>query len=185
MHEDEDDAALVTRAAGGSEPAFRALYRRHARAVYWIAHGLLGTRPDAEDAVQETFVVAWRKLGGLALAGDSLLPWLAAICRHTAANRIRSRRRERAHVAPAEHAEHLAAATDVERQVVAAATLDAVLRELAGMSGVDREILRLCVAEGLPYAEAAERIGVGHGAVRNRLARIRSRLRIVAGEEMS
>src|SRR6187402_1935441 len=76
-----DDASLVAQAASGSEHAFRTLYR--------LAHGLVGNAADAEDVTQETFLVAWRKLRGLELAGDSLLPWLVTVCRFEAANRIR------------------------------------------------------------------------------------------------
>ena len=86
------DAELVARAAGGSAPAFRLLYRAYVRPLYWIAHRLLGDSSDAEDVVQETFVVAWRKLPELDLASDSLLPWLATICRFQAANRRRAQR---------------------------------------------------------------------------------------------
>ena len=59
------------------------------RPVFWIAHGLIADRAEAEDIAQETFATAWRKLGGLELAGDSALPWLATICRNVAANHIR------------------------------------------------------------------------------------------------
>ena len=52
------DADLVARAAGGGEYAFRVLYQRHVRPVYWIAYGLLHNSADAEDIAQETFVVA-------------------------------------------------------------------------------------------------------------------------------
>ena len=96
-----DDAALVAQAADGSEIAFRTLYRAYVRPVYWIAHGLVGNPADAEDVTQETFLVAWRKLPELELAGDSLLPWLATICRFQAANRIRRQRRDREHTAAA------------------------------------------------------------------------------------
>lgn len=181
MIDDPSDTVLVERAARGGEYAFRALYRRHVRPVYWIAHGLLGSPSEAEDVTQETFVTAWRKLGGLQLAGESLLPWLATICRFHVANRLRARSREREHIAGGER--DAAAPVDVERQVVARETLDAILREVRGLGELDREILRLCAGEGLSYGEAADRLGVAHGAVRNRLSRIRTRLRTVAGED--
>ena len=90
---ERDDAALVAQAANGSELAFRTLYRAYVRPVYWLAHGLVGNAADAEDVVQETFLVAWRKLPDFELAGESLLPWLATVCRFQAANRIRTRLR--------------------------------------------------------------------------------------------
>jgi RNA polymerase sigma factor (sigma-70 family) len=170
-----DDAELVSRAAAGSEHAFRSLYRAYVSPVYWTALRLLGDPTDAEDVTQETFVVAWRKLAGLRLQGDSLLPWLATVCRLQAANRLRSRRRDRAHSAPL--TDTIPDVVDVERQVVDAATVDAILREVAGLSDLDRDIFRLCAAEGYAYHAAAERLGVAHGVVRNRLSRIRTRVR--------
>src|SRR6478735_2357136 len=112
-----DDAVLVAQAAGGSEIAFRTLYRAYVRPVYWLAHGLVGNAVDAEDVTQETFLVAWRKLPGLELASDSLLPWLATICRFQSANRIRRQRRDRDHAAGAAD-ESLPATVDVEQQVI-------------------------------------------------------------------
>ena len=176
MAQEQDDATLVTRAAGGSEHAFRALYRAYARPVYWIAHGILGDAGDAEDVMQETFVTAWRKLPGLQLAGDSLLPWLATICRFQAANRRRRRQRDRAHTADAVD-EALPATVDVEEQVISAELAARIMRELSGMSSLDREIFRLCAAEGYAYEAAAAELGVAHGVVRNRLSRVRTRLR--------
>src|ERR671912_2992518 len=98
---ERDDAALVAQAANGSELAFRTLYRAYVRPVYWLAHGLVGNAADAEDVTQETFLVAWRKISGLQLAGESLLPWLVTVCRFQASNRIRAQRRDRQHTAGA------------------------------------------------------------------------------------
>ncbi|MBW9092939.1 sigma-70 family RNA polymerase sigma factor [Microbacterium jejuense] len=181
-HDDpQDDAALAALAAGGSERAFRTLYRAYVRPVYWLAHGLVGNPADAEEVTQETFLVAWRKLPGFELAGESLLPWLATICRFQAANRVRRQRRDREHTAaPAD--ESLPDTIDVEQQVVDGALADAILREVAGLGDLDREIFRLCATEGYAYQAAAEQLGVTHGVVRNRLSRIRTRLRTVVKE---
>ena len=176
-----DDASLVAQAANGSEVAFRALYRAYVRPVYWVAHGLVGNPADAEDVTQETFLVAWRKLPGLELAGDSLLPWLVTVCRFQAANRIRRQRRDRENTAAAAD-ETLPAMVDVEQQVIGAELADRILAEVAGLSPLDRDIFRLCAAEGYAYQAAAEELGVAHGVVRNRLSRIRTRLRTVVKE---
>lgn len=178
---ERDDAELVTLAAGGSEHAFRTLYRAYVRPVYWQAHGLVGNAADAEDVTQETFLVAWRKLPGLELAGDSLLPWLATICRFQAANRVRRQKRDREHTSSAAE-ETLASTVDVEEQVIGADLADRILREVQGLSPLDRDIFRLCAAEGYAYQAAAEELGVAHGVVRNRLSRIRTRLRTVVKE---
>ena len=173
--EQVDDATLVARAAGGSEFAFRALYRAYARPVYWIAHRLLENASDAEDVAQETFVLAWQKIPRLQLQGASLLPWLATICRLQAANRLRARRRDRNR--SAELDDRIPDTVDIEKQVIDSVTVAAILREVAGLSDLDREIFRLCAAEGYAYQAAAEALGVAHGVVRNRLSRIRTRVR--------
>ena len=176
-----DDATLVAQAASGSEHAFRTLYRAYVRPVYWLAHRLVGNASDAEDVTQETFLVAWRKLRGLELAGDSLLPWLVTVCRFQAANRIRTQRRDRENIADAEQ-DTIPSTVDVEQQVIDADFADRILREVEGLSPLDRDIFRLCATEGYAYQAAAEELGVAHGVVRNRLSRIRTRLRTVAKE---
>lgn len=175
------DAELVAAAAGGSEHAFRRLYREYARAVYWIAHGILSDTGDAEDITQETFVVAWRKMPGLELQGESLLPWLATICRYQAANRLRSRRRERAHTAGTAD-ETLPDTVNVEDQVIGDDLAALITAHVATMSDLDREIFRLCTVEGYGYQAAADSLNVAHGVVRNRLSRIRTRLRTSINE---
>ncbi|MDQ1083966.1 MULTISPECIES: RNA polymerase sigma factor [Microbacterium] len=178
-HDVIDDRTLVARAAGGSEQAFRALYRAYARPVYWVAFGLVADATDAEDVVQETFVVAWKKIPSLRLEGDSLLPWLATVCRLQAQNRLRARRRHSSH-ATLDH--EIPAVVDVEAQVVQAQTVAAILAAVDRLSELDREIFRLCAAEGYGYEAAAAKLGVSHGTVRNRLSRIRSRVRATAME---
>ena len=180
MADDEiDDRVLVARAAAGSEMAFRTLYRAYVRPVYWTALGLVGNPADADDVVQDTFVVAWRKLPRMTLEGTSLLPWLATICRLQAANRLRARARHGAHD---ELDAEMPARIDVEREVVEAEMVRAILAEVHGLGELDREIFRLCAAEGSGYRAAAERLGVTHGTVRNRLSRIRTRVRATAME---
>ncbi|MEJ1155710.1 MULTISPECIES: RNA polymerase sigma factor [Microbacterium] len=171
-----DDATLVAQAAGGSDLAFRALYRAYVRPVYWLAHRLLGDTADAEDVTQETFLVAWRKLPGLDLASDSLLPWLVTICRFQAANRMRRQQRDRLHTA-AMVDESLAATVNIEQQVIDADFASRIMREVADLNQLDQDIFRLCATEGHSYEAAAAELGVTHGVVRNRLSRLRTRLR--------
>lgn len=175
---DRDLAAL---AADGDHEAFRSIYRAHVRPVYWIAFGMLGSAADAEDVTQETFIVAWRKLPGLELAGESLLPWLATICRFQAANRLRQRQRDHAQTVEALD-ESLRDTVDVEDQVVASELVDRIIRELGALSELDQKIFRLCAAEGYGYQAAAVELGVSHGTVRNRLSRVRTHLRDTLSE---
>ena len=170
------DQKWAAQAAAGDESAFRELYRLHVRPVYWIAHGILGSPADAEDVTQETFVTAWRKLPGFELQGESILPWLATICRFQAANRLRQRRRDQAHTTDAVD-DALPATISVEEQVITAALAARILAEVGTLSDLDQEVFRLCATEGYAYQAAAEQLGVSHAVVRNRLSRVRTRLR--------
>ncbi|MEV7798120.1 RNA polymerase sigma factor [Microbacterium foliorum] len=170
------DQKVAAQAAAGDESAFRELYRSYVRPVYWIAHGMLGSPADAEDVTQETFVTAWRKLPGFELQGDSILPWLATICRFQASNRLRQRRRDQAHTTDAVD-EALPSTISVEEQVITADLAERIAAEVGTLSDLDRAIFRLCAAEGYAYQAAAEELGVSHAIVRNRLSRVRTRLR--------
>lgn len=172
-HTTEHDWAV--RAAAGDQGAFRAIYRAHVKAVYWIAYGIVGSQVDAEDVTQETFIVAWRKLPGFDLAGDSLLPWLATICRLQAANRLRLVRRTRAHTTDAQ--DDLPDVVAVEDQVISADLAARIADEVGSLGELDRAVFELCAVGGYGYQAAADELGVSHGAVRNRLSRVRTQLR--------
>jgi RNA polymerase sigma-70 factor (ECF subfamily) len=176
MPTNSDDCEWAERAASGDQDAFRAIYRAYVRPVYWIAHGILGSIPDAEDVAQETFVVAWRKLPALQLASASLLPWLATICRFQAANRLRVLRRDRANTADA-LTETIPDTVSVEDQVISAELAERIADEVDRLDELDRAVFRLCTVDGYAYRVAAEELGVSHAVVRNRLSRVRTRLR--------
>jgi len=61
----ETDDVLVDQARAGDEPAFARLVDLHSRDAMAAAIGLLGNRDEAEEAVQESFCRAWRKLDTL------------------------------------------------------------------------------------------------------------------------
>lgn len=171
-----EDQQWAARAAAGNQEAFRLIYRAHVAPVYWIAHGILGSAADAEDVTQETFIVAWRKLPGMELAGQSLLPWLATICRFQAANRLRVLRRDRRNTSETLD-EQIPDTINVEDQVISAALAERIADEVASLSDLDRTIFRLCAVDGYGYQAAADALGVSHGVVRNRLSRVRTQLR--------
>jgi RNA polymerase sigma-70 factor (ECF subfamily) len=84
-----DDAELVARARQGDSAAFGALVDRHRTAVYRAALAALGSHADAEDAAQDAFLLAYRRLPGF--RGDaSFKTWLLTIAWNQAINRRRS-----------------------------------------------------------------------------------------------
>jgi len=82
------DAELVERARQGEPAAFGELVERHRSAVYRAALAALGSPADAEDAAQEAFLTAYRRLSSFR-AEASFKTWLLTIAWHQAINQRR------------------------------------------------------------------------------------------------
>src|SRR5262245_22794813 len=86
-----EDASWVRRAAGGDRDAFAAFYDRHAPAAFGLCLRMLGRRDEAEDALQEAFLQAWRQAGRYDPAVGSPGAWITAIARSRCLDRLRKR----------------------------------------------------------------------------------------------
>lgn len=168
------EADLLARARRGDQQAFGELFDRHVNAVYWQAHQVVGNHDDAQDVTQDTFITAWRRLDEIRIVDRSVLPWLMVTARFTALNAGRKRARLRS--TPLEH-EPVDPAATPDEQVDAAAVAAAIDAAVDGLSHVDRQLFELCIDGDLTYEQAATQLGVTHGAVRNRVSRLRARMR--------
>lgn len=177
-----------TRVRDGDPAAFAELFDAYARTVYNHAFRLTADWSVAEDVMSATFLEAWRLRDRVDPEGGSLRPWLLGVATNIARNHCRGNRRYRAAVAVGalagtaalevpDHADLVAGRVDDQRR------LSAVLTALARLRRPEREVLTLCLWEGLEYAEAAEALGVPVGTVRSRLSRARTRLRKLADAE--
>jgi RNA polymerase sigma-70 factor (ECF subfamily) len=86
---------LLTRARAGDDRAFREMTQPHLRELQVHCYRMLGSFHDAEDAVQETLLTAWRGLGGFE-GRSSLRTWLYAIATNRCLNVRRAAGRRRA-----------------------------------------------------------------------------------------
>ncbi len=169
--EDPDIAALVAAARDGDRSAFGRLYDRYARMVHGIL--LARVRPsDADDLVQDVFVLAMRRIQSLRDVA-SFGAWLAAIARNRA-NDYHRQSRETVEFSEELYAERtdgkpVSNAQDTE----AAATLAAI----RSLPEAYRETLLLRLAEGMTGPEIAARTGLSHGSVRVNLHRGMQQLR--------
>lgn len=170
---------MRTRVRAGDPSAFAELYDRYARAVYNHAFRLAPDWSAAEDVMAETFMEAWRLRDRVEAEGGSLRPWLLGVATNVARSHYRSNRRYRAAANAAAEAEtdlpdH---ADDVAGRLDDRVRLAAALRALAALRRPEREVLTLCLWEGLEYTAAAEALGIPVGTVRSRLSRARAKLR--------
>lgn len=167
------DSVLLRRAQRGDKDAFGELYDRHIRAVYWQAHSIVRDAAQAEDVAQDTFITMWRKRETITPVDSSVLPWLLTTSRYTALNALRSAQR-RGTDALDDQTPDL---RDVEKDVEAHWAAAEISQAVAALSPIDQQVYELCIEQELTYEQAARALGINHGSVRNRLSRIRSRLR--------
>ena len=146
------DERLVALVRAGDEGAFEALYDRHHPAILGFCRHMLGTREEAEDAVQHTFLAAFRDLVQKQKPIE-LRPWLFAIARNRCVSLLRARR---AHIAIelAEPASDGLAATIEHRE-----DLRELLTDLARLPEEQRAALLLAELGALDHAGIATVLG--------------------------
>lgn len=164
----QDDRTLVERAAKGDSWALRALYDRHAGRLLALALRTLGSRGDADEVVQETFVDAWRRAREFDEGRGSVGAWLTTLARTRAIDRLRSRAASgrAASSAAAEPADPPAGPPEL----AARAEVGLRVRDALGtLPSEQREALELAYFEGLSHREIAERTGEPLGTVKTRV----------------
>ena len=88
--EHASDTELAARAVAGDAPAFEAIMRRHNRLLFRTARSVLKSDAETEDAVQESYLSAWRALASF--KGEAKLStWLVRIVLNEAFKRVRRR----------------------------------------------------------------------------------------------
>ena len=159
---------------------FQTLYEAHYGAVAAYVRRRTDVAVDAQDAVAESFLTAWRRLSEVP-EGDAARAWLYGVARRVLANQRRGNRR-RAGLSVRLRREEESSA-DVEAPVLAADDRRTVLAALARLREADQEILRLAVWEELAHREIAAVVGCSEGSVAVRLHRARARLAREIGKE--
>ena len=175
MTEVVDDVELLSRAQSGDRRAFTDLYDRHVRPVYWQAYSLVRDAGEAEEVTQDVFVTTWRRIRAITPVDGSLLPWLLVTARYTALNANRRAARRRSE--PLDDDAPEGADSSVEREIEAAQVRAEIDKAVAALAPNDRRLYELCVEGDRTYEQAARELGVSHAVVRNRLHRLRARLR--------
>ena len=175
---EQPDAELVRLAQEGDLDAFAEIVRRHERRLRIVLLRILDDARDVEEAVQDTFVQAWRNLDRY--RGDAaLFTWLYRIGVNAAL--ARTRRKEPVAVdiavlegqkAPAVHPEQVPEAAAEVSQL-----RSLVVSALAALPFEYREAVVLRDVVGLSNTEVAAAVGVSVAAAKSRIHRGRLQLR--------
>ncbi len=170
---------LWSRAASGDGAAFAQFYQRHADRVFTHCYRRIGSRDDAEDLVAEVFAITWRHRDRVIPHEEvDILPWLLTTANNLLRHHYRSSVRARRLLRNIPRAD---SAPDISLDIVEQAATDQAMRKIASVldrlrSG-DREIIELCVIDGLTPAAVATATGEPPGTVRARLSRALARAR--------
>ena len=177
-----DDHELVARARDGDADAFSALVARHQQAAFRVAWLIARDPGEAEDAVQEAFVKAWRAMPRFR-ADAPFRPWILRIVSNEARNRVRStRRRDALALREAAAVGTGDAAPSPEAAALSRDETETLTRALDRLPERDRIVIAYRWLLDLSEAETAEILGVRLGTVKSRLSRALRRLREELGD---
>lgn len=175
---DASDTDLIVRTAAGDTMAFTVLVERHSRLCLRFATRMLGSRDDAEDVVQETWIRVYRALPQFD-ARTTFRSWLMAIL----ANRCRT---------ALAHRQHRTARVVIDPEVmmqayeesteVAVDWREAIDHALAQLDVAHREAFLLKHVEHLTYDEMTAVTGAGVSALKMRVQRACDRLQALLQE---
>jgi len=179
-----DESALIHAARQGDLDSFNRLVLAYQDLVYNQAYRMMGESETAEDATQDTFISAFRKLG--TYRGGSFKAWLLRIVTNLCYDELR--RRQRRPTTPLEpvddddeEVESPRWLTDPSDSPEEAAEreelIEAIEHCLNSLSIEFRAVVILVDIQGLDYTEAAQVVGKPLGTVKSRLARARLHLR--------
>ena len=186
----DDGNALVRRIVAGDRTAFVLLMRRYNRRLYRLARATLRNDAEAEDALQEAYLSAYRCIGQF--RGDAALStWLSRLVHNECLGRIR-RQARRQNIFPM-----AATASDFEFESMPAndqeppdkalgrAEMRALLeRKLDDLPETFRSVFVLRSVEELSVEETAQCLGIPEATVRSRHFRAKSRLRESLAQEI-
>lgn len=161
------DARLLERVLEGDHDAFNQIMRSHEDRVFSVCFRIMGNREQALDAVQETFLTAFRKADQF--KGKSALgTWIYRIAVNTCYDQLRKQKRRRADPIP----DHLDPADPSAEDAMDSAALRPELqRAVESLPDEFRTAVVLADIEGLGLNQVADILGVPVGTVKSRVFR--------------
>ncbi|HEX6653783.1 MAG TPA: RNA polymerase sigma factor, partial [Thermoleophilaceae bacterium] len=163
------DERLVDQIRRGNELAFEVAFERHGTGILAFCRHMLGSREEAEDAVQHTFAAAYRDLQRSGERSIALKAWLYTIARNRCVSVLRARREQATDL-------HELPTAGLSEQVEQRAELRELLADVRELPEDQRAALLLAEAAGLSHAEVAEVLGCEVASVKGIVFRARSSL---------
>lgn len=170
----DSDAELVARVRDGDAGGFDALVRRHLRGAYAVALALLGEPADAEDVVQDAFLVALERIDDCRRP-DRFRQWLHEIVRNRAHNARLAYGRRNAR--PLDEAAFASAPDGPGQDAERSELREQLIAALGTLGDAARQVVVLHDLEGWKHREIAEALGISEVMSRQHLFTARRVLR--------
>jgi RNA polymerase sigma-70 factor, ECF subfamily len=164
------DEELMTLVRRGDPAAFEVVYERHGTAAYSLAYRMTGSRPQAEDVVQEAFLAVWRSGARYDAARGSVRTWLLGIVRNRAIDAMRRGRvRDFPRVEDEAAAERVDSGERTDTEAARHEEADAVRAAIRMLPREQSQVIELAYFGGFTHTEIAEMIKAPVGTVKGRM----------------
>jgi RNA polymerase sigma-70 factor (ECF subfamily) len=178
------DNELLQRIARRDQQAFAALYDRYATVLYSWCMAILKKPEEAEDVLQECFLMVWQKADAFDSIKGSAYTWLVTLTRHRAIDRLRSKhfqiQRRQQPDFDFETIVDYGGPTPLETASLAERA-GIVQKAFADLPDEQREVLHLAYFEGYSQSEISQQLHVPLGTVKTRarqaMRKLHARLR--------
>jgi len=169
------DLELVGRIRTGDGSAFEAMYRQHATRLYNLASRMVGTRADADDLLQDIFLIAYRKLGSF--RGESTLgTWLYRLAMNHCLDVLRNRQTRMGQQTDSlDEPDAVPVASPMP--VVGAVSRIDLERAIEALPPACRAAFLLHDVEGFGHQEVGAMLGVTEGTSKSQVHKARLRIR--------
>lgn len=169
----ELDLRLIRRIAGKDSAALSEFYDRHSRYLYTIIYYMVKDEAEAEDLLQEVFLLIWEKAGSYDESLGNPLAWVTRITRNKAIDRLRSKGfRKRASETDIERFFDLSEESDTndpEKNSSRSQESSEIRKALQSLSDNQRDLIEYAYFGGFSQSELAKHFNIPLGTVKTRM----------------
>ena len=173
------DLELAGRIRSGDGTAFEALYQQHASRLYTLAYRMAGTANDADDLLQDIFLLAYRKVGSY--RGESSLgTWLYRLAMNHCLDVLRNRQTRMGQLTDSMDEPEAAPVAAPGPALSTVSRID-LERAIEALPPACRAAFLLHDVEGFGHQEVADILGVSEGTSKSQVHKARLRIRTHLG----
>ena len=163
------DEYLMPLVEAADAEAFAALYDRHGRAAYSLAHRMMGEKQEAEDVVQEAFIKVWRSAGGYRVGRGSVRTWILSIVHNRGIDQLRSHASRRRTQDKIEASAPRSQPSEAFAETWRNSRRDQVREAMNTLPPEQLKILELAYFSGYTHVEISELLRLPLGTVKGRM----------------